>query len=49
MKSSRKWRVEIWSTGRMAKFIIKTRSPLAKNFGNGGVKVKFEEAETKKA
>ena len=29
-------------------YLIETRTPLGKNFGNGGVSVKFEEAEAKK-
>ena len=36
-----------WKNGKI--YLTKTRSPLTKNFGHGGVKVKFEEAEAKKA
>ena len=36
-----------WKNGNI--YLTETRSPLAKNFGNGGVKAKFEEAEAKKA
>ena len=36
-----------WKNGKT--YLIETRSPLTKNFGDGGVNVKFEEAEAKKA
>ena len=36
-----------WKNGKI--YLTETRSPLTKNFGDGGVKVKFEEAEAKKA
>ena len=36
-----------WENGKI--YLTETRSPLTKNFGDGGVKVKFEEAEAKKA
>ena len=35
-----------WKNGNI--YSTETRSSLAKNFGNGGVKVKVEEAEAKK-